>query len=289
MKTLFLLSALLYANLLPAQIKWLQTGQQWAFCYQLGWTGSIGCDTMTVGGDTIIAGKACKILGENRFAYEISDKVFVYDNVNAFYKIYDFDMIEGETLDIGIFSYQVDSIFTMNLGDFSGVSVQKVHILGDPYRNISTFYIVEGIGMLKTLASEYNDCVCGHLFPIILSCDFNSADGMDTYLKAFSQNSISYFPADTITCPAEEIDTNSPFQGFDVKIQPNPAATTCYINYGLSYPKGNLTLFSYTGVPVRYWQDLPEAIDLSSYPSGFYFLTLHHNDRVIWAGKIVKQ
>lgn len=130
---LFLLS-LLYATATEAQIKWLETGQQWEFCMELGWVGSFGCDTLTVVGDTVIAGKPCKKMrgtkGYFRYAYEISDKVFISENGSSFQKVYDFDMIEGETLDVGLFTYQVDSIQVVDLGDFTGVRVQKAHVVG---------------------------------------------------------------------------------------------------------------------------------------------------------------
>lgn len=277
------------SSMLSAQIKWFETGQQWKFCHQLGWTGWTGCDSVTIGGDTVVAGKICKQLGAWGFAYEISDKVFIYAGNGGFTKVFDFDMIEGETLDVGVFTYQVDSIMVVNLGDFAGVRVQKAHVVGDPFRNISTFYIAEGIGMLRTLGLEAGQCVCSHIFPIYFTCDFDVADGEDTYLSVFRQGSKVYFPADTLVCDNVEIKTNTPFQHFNVQIQPNPVSTTCYLKYELPFLEADLTLFSCTGVFIRRWPGLPETIDLTSCHPGLYFLSLQQDGRIVWTGKITKQ
>lgn len=287
MKTFLLLLSFFCSGVSNAQIKWLETGQQWEFCSVLGWVGSIGCDTLTVGGDTVVAGKACKKMGAYYYAYEISDKVFVSVDGATFQKVYDFDMIEGETLDAGAFTYQVDSLLVTDLGDFSGVRIQKAHVAGDPVAGISTFYIAEGIGIIKNLHQEGGECICGHFFPNLLTCDFN-IDGKDTYLSSFQQGNKVFFPADTINCQLE-LAVHVPAGLGNVRIEPNPVATTCHLNHSLSFTDGDLTLFNYTGTVVRQWEGLPDLLDLTTCQPGLYFLAIHRDGRIIWSGKIIKQ
>ncbi len=291
MKQFLPLLSIFYATALAGQIKWLETGQQWKFCSDLGWVGSIGCDTVIVGGDTVIAGSPCKKMllsnGYFRYAYEISDKVFVSEDGSTFQKVYDFDMIGGETLDIGTFTYQVDSIKVFDLGDFTGVRVQKAHIAGPPYRSISTFYIAEGIGFIKSLQSEWQECVCGSFFPSDLTCDFN-IDGMSTYLAAFKQNDKMFFPADSLDC-GETISTYTPAFLDNVRIEPNPVATACCLSQSLPFSDGILTLFNFAGNPVRQWKGRPEVLDLTDLQPGLYMLAIHRNGRAIFRSKVVKQ
>lgn len=127
------------------------------------------------------------------------------------------------------------------------------------------------------------------IFPIYFTCDFDVADGEDTYLSVFRQGSKVYFPADTLVCDNVEIKTNTPFQHFNVQIQPNPVSTTCYLKYDLPFLEADLTLFSCTGVFIRRLPGLPETIDLTSCHPGLYFLSLQQDGRIVWTGKITKQ
>ncbi|MCW5920792.1 MAG: T9SS type A sorting domain-containing protein [Saprospiraceae bacterium] len=291
MRQFLLLLSLLYATATEAQIKWLETGQQWEFCMELGWVGSFGCDTLTVVGDTVIAGKPCKKMrgtkGYFRYAYEISDKVFISENGSSFQKVYDFDMIEGETLDVGLFTYQVDSIQVVDLGDFTGVRVQKAHVVGAPYRGFSTFYIAEGIGFIKSLQSEWQQCVCGYFFLQNLSCDF-FIDGLNTHLVSFKQDDKIFRPADTLNCEGG-ISTHAPAYLENVRIEPNPVATTCRLSHSLPFSDGVLTLFNIAGIPVRQWKGLPEMLDMTNCLPGLYFLVLHRDGQVVFRNKVVKQ
>jgi hypothetical protein len=294
MKTILLpLFILLFSSTLYAQIQWLETGQQWRFCSWMGWVGEIGCDTLKVVTDTVIAGNVCKkmtfLSGYEKYAYEISDKVFVSDDGSSFQKVYDFDMIEGEVLDVGFFTYQVDSLMEVDLGDFSNVRVQKAHIVGDSYRGISNFYIVEGIGIVKSFQPEWDgQCVCGHFFPSLLTCDFN-VDGMDTYLSWFQQDGNLFLPDENFGCSGIIINVQTPASLSNVRIEPNPVAATCRLIHSFPSSEGILTLFNYAGTAVRQWEPLPENLDLTTFPSGLYVLTIRRDGQVIWSGKIVKQ
>ncbi len=294
MKTILLpIFIIVFSNTLQAQIKWLETGQQWRFCSWLGWVGDIGCDTLTVGGDTVVAGNNCKKMiwasGAVRYAYEIGDKIFVSDYDSTFQKVYDFDMIEGEILDVGFFTYQVDSLMEVDLGDFSNVRVQKAHIVGNSYRGISTFYIAEGVGIVKNLQSEWwEECVCGHFFPSLLTCDFH-VDGMDTYLSWFAQDDKLFVPDEKFVCSGIIINVQTPASLYKVQIEPNPVATTCRLSHSLPFSDVSLTLFNYAGATLRQWEGLPDVLDFTTYPAGFYFLTIHRDGQLIWSGKVVKQ
>lgn len=286
MKTfLLLLFSILCSGVSQAQINWLETGQKWKLCSAIGWTFEIECQTLTVEGDTVIGGKACKKMG-TYYAYEISDKIFVSVDGSTFQKVYDFDMIEGETLDAGAFTYQVDSLLVADLGDFSGVRIQKAHMVGGPVFGISTFYIAEGIGIIKNLHQEGGECICGHFFPHLLTCDFY-IDGKDTYLSTFRQDNKEFSPADSTYCLWESA-AHVPASLYYVRIEPNPVLTSCRLSYSLPFSDGDLALFNCTGIAVRQWKGLPDVLDLTTCQPGLYFLTIRRDGRIIWSGKIIK-
>ena len=291
MKTLLLLLCIFFTRLLNAQIQWLETGQQWKYCYVTGWFGPEGCDTLTVAGDTLLAGHLCKKMrwsnGNTQYAYEVSDKVFVSSDGNTFTKVYDFDMIEGEILDAGNFSYQVDSIFTTTLDSFSNVRVQKAHVVPNSthYAGISEFYILEGIGILRGFQPQFEQCICGAFFPGLLSCEY-ALDGTDVYLVSFRQGNAVFRPSGN-SCFGI-IGTHEHLSGVEVQIDPNPVVTTCRLKHSFPDSEGTLRLFNYAGSMLQQWNNVPESLDFTGYPSGFYFLTFYRDGRMVWKNTIVK-
>jgi len=294
MKISILLFAAFTTQLLSAQIPWLQTGQQWEFCYSTGWLGPSGCPTLTVGSDTTLAGHVCKKMewsdGRVQYAYEISDKIFVSQDGFTFEKVYDFDMIEGETLETANFTYQVDSVYVAEVGDFSNVQIQKIQIVNGPYRGIVGGYIVEGIGFIQELqpqGPQGPQCTCGAFFPFSMTCDY-AIDGEDNYLRSFIQGNNVFRPAGELPC-VTTIATSTPPSGWEMQIYPNPVTTTCRLKHDSQEAEGMLMLFNYAGLPLRRWETLPESLDFSLYPTGLYFLTFYREGRLIWSDKVIKQ
>jgi hypothetical protein len=291
MKTPLLLLCVISTYFLNAQINWLDTGQQWKYCYVTGWLGPEGCNTLTVEGDTLLAGHLCKKMhwsdGNMQYAYEVSDKIFVSSDGITFTKVYDFDMIEGEILDAGNFSYQVDSIFTTTLDSFSNVRVQKAHVFPNStyYAGISSFFIIEGIGILRGFQPEFEQCICGAFFPGLISCEY-ALDGTDVYLVSFQQGSKVFKPSGN-SCFGT-INTNEQLSGVGLQIDPNPFATTCRIKHSFPDSEGTLLLFNYSGSMLQQWNSVPESLDLTGYPSGIYFLTYYRDGHMVCQNTIVK-
>lgn len=289
MKTTLLLLAGLLPQLLSAQINWFETGQTWTFCHTQGWTGPTGCDILTVENDTIFEGIPCKKLhasdGAISYAFEGEGKVYLH-NGSIFWKIYDFELQAGQTLNTGYFTYRIDSVFTANLGDFTAIPVQKAHIVGNPYKGFSDFYVVKGIGILQQIQSQNQTCTCGGFFPSQLSCEYNAADGLDTYIRSFMRGNSVFQPTENELCFTSS--TTSPASNFGVKVEPNPVATTCRLTYAAPDAKGSMRLFNYAGSVLRSWESLPETIDFQEYPPGIYVLAAYRDGCMIWNSKVVR-
>ncbi len=303
-QAILLLALCAFQTATDAQIQWLQSGQKWLYYKQIGWTFGPEQTALEVKGDTTILGKVCKQMrvykpdsnpeSQYFYAYEISDKVFWYNpSEQTFIKIYDFDMVEGETLsipasgNIDLFTYQVDSVGTANLGDFNNVRFQKVSMMNSPGDFLTTFYVIEGIGMVDSLSSlSWLDALrhCGYFLPQTVRCDF-PVDGVDVYLSCFRQGGQRFVGLgnECLIVSAAE-----PLLATRSAISPNPVTEICRFFHPEPTTIRSLTLRNGVGQTLIQWEAAPDALDLSGLLPGIYLLCVAYRDGLGETLKVVK-
>jgi hypothetical protein len=117
-------------------------------------------------------------------------------------------------------------------------------------------------------------------------------DDIKLYKRVLTQNDVNTLFTQTLTCKGGDVVTlanlNS-FQKARYSIFPNPANSSCKIS-GLDASGNCLRISTITGSSLNVFdtKDNEFEIDLSSYPSGVYFLSIE-NSRETTVRKLIKE
>ena len=209
-------------------------GAEWIMGYTVPLTSDQnGYRTITVVGDTIINGIACRIIegdlgphtanlfGDN-YVYEQGGQVFAYfDQINQFQKIFDFDAIVGDSWNIVVhetatnavfdtFQITVDSTFIEVLdGDSTKSYLYSLEFLPSEGSQCPGFYDDDYFVGLYDLKAN-NKLGAGHyLFPVPTSICISDIYDMewDGHLRCYTDDNITYtsLPASVPNCTYQNI------------------------------------------------------------------------------------
>lgn len=276
--------------------EWLQDHQQWSYDVTGGTAPSLqGIHTLSITGDTIIVDTECKVFIHeypNPIGFfEEPDTIFAYTQDDAvyasygddFFKIYDFSMEPGDTLELpNDKRYRVDLTGTTIVNNqelrFQIVSTKKVYSWTNQW--LSSYLILEGIGFIGKIGDNAM-WSCSYFFINNIRC--NAAfDGQDYHFKCFSDNDFLYDPYDLCTTTS----TNRPTEQ-NFKISPNPASHFITITPSSNIDVWSITFYDLLGKTI--YSDTVEdsQVDISHLPAQTYILMLTDQNGINYFSKLV--
>ena len=233
--------------------------------------------------DTIINNLNCRKMsgiGSN-YIYSSGNKVFLFNNyANEFVKIYDFDLLAGDTLS---FRYGWDTTYSMYRIDSIGYTtinakIKKIQYItpGMPNMNINNWvfygYNIEGIGNNN------------YLFP-----QFALADPLiNGGLRCYEDSIIGYYNSGLVTiCDSIIMLSVKEYKSVNFNVYPNPAADFIYIENITE--NSQIEIYTIDGKLQRAFIAKENTkVDARDFSTGLYLLKIITN-KGIAVKKFVKQ
>ncbi len=277
---------ILNALVLNAQ-DFAKIGTKWTYNDLNYFTGKYVPVYYEVTGKKEIKGKSCNIIEKkdykgklkyNEFFYQQESKVYFYhENLDTFFLLFDFDAKVDDTLDIGL-----------NYPSLSK-NEAEVKVVIDSIGNeifCDTIFKVWYIRLLDSYNYSFDNKVIEKIgFMTSFHPRFGLDDSAEGNLRCYSNNDISCsfydFDCDAIV---EELSTFQTFKDESFELYPNPAKDVININYsGGQDIKAVLTFKDIIGKVILKKEVLmkknnPINIDVSSYKTGLYFVSLEDEE-----------
>ncbi|NUO01296.1 MAG: T9SS type A sorting domain-containing protein [Saprospiraceae bacterium] len=305
MKTRFLFFCMIAANLLSAQIEFAPIGAVWTYDYARHQ--ERGLERIECIGDTVINGESARVLTisrtyinltqpedtlvrifEHKYVRQSGDTVFLYHN-DAFRLIYNFGAVPV-SFDYVIWNDTTHYdfvIYTISLTDtlINSINVQ-IYVTINTCNLIDIGYsksiiLMEGIGALDGHLLYYSD----------YDCNFDLIGNLKTtrfHLRCYSVNGeVMYTSSPGVDCDVLTRTADPSQHDGALSIFPNPARNYTYVNLGGFGNSGGhrgikLILYEASGKKIAVWfsDDLPLSLNVSSYPTGIYYLQVVDGERI---------
>lgn len=278
-KILPFVAGLLFVVLPASAQTWFAPDARWSYNLSGGLAGFFFDFNMTVGPDSVIAGKTCKNLlilnspiafPQSRFAYAEGNKVYLWQaEQHAFVKAYDFDLPVGSVVSVPIVyggstvDYQIESIDTLQIGS-NDRKRQKVVRLSNGAPTSERFEIIESIGAVGLPDQP----VCSYFFIDQMECA-SVVDGFDIKFLCYQSGAGSYIPYGSCILSEETPLAETP----RLQISPNPASDFIQLKIiNLRVPIAHTSILNAQGQRLQIRAGLPEQWELSCLPDGVYWL-----------------
>ncbi len=284
MKKLLLLTiiALIFLSFNVKSQQFAPLGAKWYYSHT-PWSYPLRIEPVIVEAakDTIILNKNCRKLNAqgNKYLFSEGNKVFLYNEFsNIFIKIYDFDLLAGDTLR---FQYGWDSSFSHYVIDSIGYTtinskLRKIQYISTPFTFENTWifygYNIEGIGNSK------------YLFPQFALADPIISVG----LRCYEDSVIGYYNTGLLSvCDSVILLGVNETDPETIKIYPNPASEFIQIDNIVGLITADI--YSIDG-KLQKTADLSDktTIKINDLAKGIYLLRLQNEKGVIYR-KFIKQ
>lgn len=306
MKTRFLFFCMIAANLLSAQIEFAPIGAVWTYDYARHQ--ERGLERIECIGDTVINGESARVLTisrtyinltqpedtlvrifEHKYLRQSGDTVFLYHN-DAFRLIYNFgaEVNNHATIPWGEFPWSPTTAIRVLSASDTSMSGENLRVLemwiGCNVIDYGSGYLttwIEGVGALDGHLFYYSDHDCEGL-------GIFQMEVTRFHLRCYSVNGeVMYTSSPGVDCDVLTR-TISPLQhDTALSIFPNPARNYTYVNLGGFGNSGGhrgikLILYEASGKKIAAWfsDDLPMSLNVSSYPTGIYYLQVVDGERI---------
>lgn len=265
-------------SILQAQ-NWFPTGASWYYNQIILFQGET-YSFFEVTGDTIIQGKACKVInggcncgipGVGSFVYEEDDKIFAYNfEADTFRLLYDFNLLPGDTLifegdplGAGDGIFLIDSVTYIQVGSLN-LRVQHITTL--------SFNVVWGDEIIERIGSN------GCLYPQDGVCD-----PLTGGLRCYEDPDIGLINFQSPERPCNYISTGTTqiLEEPSMNVYPNPTTSAFRIDSKQIIEKielfNSLTILSYQNLSIGINHI---EIDVGFLPPGFYFIKITTRDNM---------
>ena len=276
-------------------------GATWWYNYEY-FSGSGYLQLQSVG-DTVIGGVNCRKITKTLVQKDLSNPdavvdTFYLDNeyvfsdlgvvynyrLGAFYTLYDFNAVVGDTWAVGGVSnfgdcdstgfILVDNVNTVLIG---GIELTQLFTgsVDDDYWNFGTLPIIERIGSLSYLFAHPNSCLL----------DFYEGGN----LRCYYDNEIGYVQIDSTTTCDFVLSSNEITAATSIAISPNPFSTELKIKLPDNFLNSIITIYNLNGSILYQTTTYNSTIDISTdnIIPGVYFLHVLDN-HIQYHFKIIK-
>lgn len=253
--------------------------------------------------DTVISGVNCRKITKTLVQKDVSnpdavvdtfylDNEYVYSDLGvvynyrlgAFYTLYDFNAVVGDTWAVGGVSnfgdcdstgfILVDNVNTVLIG---GIELTQLFTgsVDDDYWNFGTLPIIERIGSLSYLFAHPNSCLL----------DFYEGGN----LRCYYDNEIGYVQIDSTTTCDFVLSSNEITAATSIAISPNPFSTELKIKLPDNFLNSIITIYNLNGSILYQTTTYNSTIDISTdnIIPGVYFLHVLDN-HIQYHFKIIK-
>ncbi|MCP4176777.1 MAG: T9SS type A sorting domain-containing protein, partial [bacterium] len=282
-KRSFFMLLLLVSSITCISQKFAPIGATWHYSYS-PWNEPSRIEAVKLESikDTIIQEVSCrKIFGQgNNYIYSVGNKIFLFDKSRyTFVKIYDFDLLAGDTLS---FRYGWDSVYSGYIVD--SIAYKSINSIVKKVQYISPlvlFYVanswiffgnnIEGIGNTAFLFPQYSA-----MDPLIASG-----------LRCYEDTVIGYYNTGLVSnCDSTVLLGINENEPDFINIYPNPANN--YITFNTSmYKDFKLRIFNSIGQTIlqKHFTSAINTINIQHFKQGIYYYNLINDKGKIMSGK----
>ncbi len=259
--------------------------------------------------DTVVAGKTCRLVvannGKQEIVYEDSGRVY-YHFKDKFRKIYDFNVEEGDTVEIEyktrseIFPYELDStlilpfvvkkVSTKNIND---IQLKKISAYNGYYEsNNHEYWRYEHVYIEKVGIENLDLFEVEVIFPVCPGCPVILEHY--TQLRCYNNSDIDYTTDWWVNagqgkpCDYKFDVSNTVEKKTQIKFTPNPIKDELTIS-GKYSQKVTIVIYDATGqIVLNMHENLPCKMNLQHLVSGIYYIRIFDNKTYLISEKIIK-
>lgn len=270
----------------------------WHYNYDPSPPIEMGYTKIVVIGDTLLQGKACKILQKRNIGYDFMkktnydypdgcqyiysdpDKVYYYKS-NKFYTLYDFAAKKGSSWIItGDPDFTNDSLAKIEVDSINNITINSIKLRVLYIHTDSGYYAFPGNKIIEKIGSV------DYMFPVRTNLTGPSLPGP---LRCYFDNAFGLFQNTLSSC--DSIYTNVGLlanSNFTIKVYPNPVESISTIDWtSTGEDDYNISIYNFSGQLVSTQPAHLPSIKIykSDFKPGIYFYILNTKNRQLGNGK----